>query len=462
MKTLEAILALAGRSLTEADRYNIIGRDPVLPTRYKMGTAASCVLTACGIALNDLYELQGGTRQPIKLEMIAAAAAMRAHTYNKVYDQPKAKLWGTLSGFYTTKDNRTVQLHCNFPHHERAVMAILHCEADKDEVTKAVATWEGQALEDAITEADGCAALVRTQDEWHAHPHYQAIQDLPLFTIEKIANSAPKPLEAHERPLANLRVLEFTHVLAGPVTGRTLAEFGADVLRISHPARAFVEALVHDTGHGKRNAHLNWSHEEDYNQLAALARSCDVIVNGFRPGTLAQQNLAAEDVVKTNPNIIYVDISAYGDKGPWGGKRGFDALVQSVSGIAADQGTLEQPKHLPAQAIDYLTGYLAAFAVMSALKRRATEGGAYRITLSLAQTGQWLQQLGKIQAAVYPDISKHDITEYLVQTKTPFGTMRHMTPVLHMGRISPHWNKPAAPLGFHKAVWVPAELGVVV
>ena len=326
----------------------------------------------------------------------AAAAAFRSERYLRVDGRQPPGAWHPVSGFYRAGDGRWIQLHCNFPHHRDGVLRVLGCDGTREAVTVAVTGWKAAELEDALAAAGLCAGMVRAPDEWQLHSQAQAVAELPLFEIVQIGEAPAVAPGSGDRPLSGVRVLDLTRVIAGPVCGRTLAEHGADVLLVTAEHLPSIEVHVMDFGHGKRSARLDLRRADHAERLRSLIRSCDVICQSYRPGALAAHGLSAEELARLRPGIVYVTLSAYSHVGPWRERRGFDSLVQSVSGIAHEGGAaagLDGPRHLPAQALDHATGYLAAFGAMVALARRAREGGSYLVRVSLAQTGRWLDRL---------------------------------------------------------------------
>jgi crotonobetainyl-CoA:carnitine CoA-transferase CaiB-like acyl-CoA transferase len=453
---LQDLLTLAQREPAAAE-IAITGQDPVLPTNFLLGTAGSAAIAAVGVAAADLWSVRTGRRQRVALDMRAAAAALRSDRYLRIDGKPPPNPWDRISGFYQTRDGRWIQLHCNFPHHRDGVLALLRCDNDATAVAQAVAAWDGQPLEDALAEAQMCAGLVRSREEWSAHPQGRATAPLPLFDIIKIGDSSPAPFGTGSRPLAGIRVLDLTRVIAGPVGGRTLAEHGAEVMRIDAPHLPNIPNLVIDTGHGKLSAYLDISLGADAEKLRGLVRSADVFSQSYRPETLASRGFSPEALAALRPGIVYVTLSAYGHQGPWRLRRGFDTLVQSVSGIVHEETTGDKPQHLPAQALDYVSGYLMAFGAMVALARRAREGGSYLVRVSLAQTAQWIHRLGRLTGGIdgkrHPDLRLEDIQDLLIESETPFGRLRHVAPAVQLSETPPYWARPTVPLGFHDPVW---------
>jgi crotonobetainyl-CoA:carnitine CoA-transferase CaiB-like acyl-CoA transferase len=216
-----------------------------------------------------------------------------------------------------------------------------------------------------------------------------------------------------------------------------------------------------DTGRGKLSAFFDLRRPDQAERLRALIRRSDFFVQAYRPGALAGHGFSAEEVARLRPGIVYVTLNAYGHVGPWRERRGFDSLVQCVSGIAHEGGVaagLDRPKHLPGQALDHGTGYLAAFGAMAALGRRAREGGSYLVRLSLAQTGRWIDGLGRADGINTPELRLEDIDDLLQTSQTPFGTIRHVAPAAQFSETPARWARPAVPLGTHEAAWPSSQL----
>jgi crotonobetainyl-CoA:carnitine CoA-transferase CaiB-like acyl-CoA transferase len=307
-----------------------------------------------------------------------------------------------------------------------------------------------------------CAALVRQRSEWDALPQAQVVAKLPLFEIIRIeivrigGGPRVRPSEA-ERPLSGIRVLDLTRILAGPVTGRTLAEHGADVLRItSAHLPGFPESVDIDTGHGKLSADLDLRTNEGRSTLEGLVADADVFLQSYRPGALDALGFSPERLAELRSGIVYVTLSAYGHVGPWAGRRGFDSLVQSASGFVHEHSAGETPpRHLPTQVLDYVTGYLLAFGAMVALRRRAREGGSWLVRCSLAQTADWLWNLGRagFEGKTLPALEFDDVPDLLTRTMSKKGELTHLAPVLQMSETPPRWERPSSPLGSTPARW---------
>jgi crotonobetainyl-CoA:carnitine CoA-transferase CaiB-like acyl-CoA transferase len=373
----------------------------------------------------------------------------------------------SIMGVYPAKDGRWSYLHCNFPNHRAAALGVLGVAEDRAAVARAVAQWNAADLEEAIIAAAGAGGMVRTQAEWADHPQAQAIATLPLMEIVRIGDAPPRDLPPGDRPLSGIRVLDLTRVLAGPTCARTLAEHGADVLKITGAHLPNLGYQESDTGHGKLSAQLDLRDPGDVETLRGLVRQADVFSQGYRPGTLAGRGLSPEELAAISPGLVYVSLCAFGHTGPWASRRGFDTVVQTVSGITARQaevlpGATPGPQFYPVSAIDYCTGYLMAFGAMVALAHRARDGGSWLVRISLAQVGKWILDLGEVPAAGLADVPSEftaaELAAWSMVTDTPSGRLRHLKPVVQLPETPPYWARPSVPLGYHRPEW-PARPG---
>ena len=460
---LRTIMPFAGWSKDRLKDVEIIGNfDAKLPTPFRITETASAALTAVGLAVSDLWELRTGRRQSLSIDTGHATASLRSTKYLRLDGEKVRTDRNDVMGMYPARDGRWSYLHCNFPHHRAAALRVLDVPEDRSAVAKAVANWDALELEEAIIAAGGAGGMVRSAAEWPQHPQGQAVASLPLMEILKIGESPPEPLPNGERPLSNVRVLDLTRVLAGPTCARTLAEHGADVMKVSAPHLPFITYQEYDTGHGKLSTHLDLRDAQQLGTLFDLARECDIFSQGYRPGTLANRGLSPDKLAELRPGIICVSMCAFGHAGPWASRRGFDTAVQAVSGIAARQGEVfpengAGPQFYPVSAIDYLTGYLMAFGAMVALRKRGQEGGSWLVRLSLAQIGRWLQQQGELPesevAGVAPEFDQSDLERWTMSSDTPMGRLTHLAPVIQFSETPARWTRSSVPLGHSDPAW---------
>jgi crotonobetainyl-CoA:carnitine CoA-transferase CaiB-like acyl-CoA transferase len=460
---LRTILPVAGLDPDRAKAVEFTGgTDPILPTSFKIGETSSACLAAIGLAVSDLWQLRTGRKQDVAVDVRRATASLRSGHYLKMEKAEVSHERNPVMGMYPAKDGHWSYIHANFPNHRAAALKVLGCAEDKEEVRKAVAKWDALELEEAIIAAKGAGGMVRSMTEWAKHPQAAAIASLPLFEIVKIGDAPAETLPAGDRPLSGIRVLDLTRVLAGPSSARTLAEHGADVLKITAAHLPNLGYQEFDTGHGKLSAQLDLRQPEQLATLKDLVRETDVFIQGYRPGTLSDRGLSPAELAKLRPGLVYVSLCAFSHVGPWASRRGFDTVVQNVSGITTRQGQLfpgkePGPQFYPVSAIDYLTGYLMAFGALVALKRRATEGGSWLVRISLAQAGRWLVGRSEVPEVQLKDIPTEftpaEIEKWSMESITPAGRLRHLAPTLQLSETMPHWARPTVPLGHHQPVW---------
>jgi crotonobetainyl-CoA:carnitine CoA-transferase CaiB-like acyl-CoA transferase len=460
---LRTILPIAGWPEERARAVEITGgADPILPTPFRLAETSTAALAAVGLAVSDLWELRTGRRQEIAVDTRQATASLRSGTYLTIEGTPVPFGRNEVMGTYPARNGRWSYLHCNFPNHRAAALKVLGVPEDREAVRKAVAQWDALELEEAIIAANGAGGMVRTMKEWAEHPQGKAVASLPLMEIVRIGDSPPEALPSGDRPLSGVRVLDLTRVIAGPTCARTLAEHGADVLKITGKHLPSLGRQEYDTGHGKLSAHLDLREEKDREILRGLARGADVFSQGYRPGTLGNRGFSPEALAQLRPGIVVVSLCAFGHVGPWASRRGFDTVIQTVSGITSRQGELfpddaPGPQFYPVSAIDFLTGYLMAFGAMVALARRTREGGSWLVRISLAQVGRWLIERGQVPEADLKDVPQEftpaELERWSMTSNTPVGRLQHLAPVVRLSETPPRWARPMVPLGYNEPVW---------
>jgi crotonobetainyl-CoA:carnitine CoA-transferase CaiB-like acyl-CoA transferase len=254
-----------------------------------------------------------------------------------------------------------------------------------------------------------------------------------------------------------LRVLDLSRVIAGPVAGRTLAAHGADVLLISGADLPAIPWLTIDTGRGKLSAFLDLKRDEGRTGLKELLAEADIFSQGYRPRALAGLGFSPEEAARINPGIIYVSLSAYGHVGPWAERRGFDSLVQTATGFNQAEGQaagVDGPKELPAQILDHATGYLMAFGAMMAKARQSREGGSWHVRVSLAQTGRWIWNFGRMaDGLATEDLKGEAVKPFVEPAQSGFGPLQAIRHAAQLSQTPAFWSRPAMPLGSHSPQW---------
>lgn len=460
---LSDIWTSAGCDAAALERVRLTGEEPQIPSSFRVAVAGQTTIAAAGLAAAEIWRLRSGEAQDISVDIRHAVVECRSERYLRVDDKPPPPAWDAIAGVYSTGDGRFVRCHTNFPHHRDAVCKVLGCEPEREKVQAALMHWKGEDFETAAYAAGGVVALMRSYDEWSALPQSRALAQLPLISIEKIGDAPPKPWSKMpwpkgDRPLAGLRVLDLSRVIAGPVAGRTLAAHGADVLLVSGPELPAIPWLTIDTGRGKLTTFIELKSEAGRAQLRALLKDADIFSQGYRPRALASLGFSPEAAAHINPGIVYVTLSAYGHAGPWAERRGFDSLVQTTTGFNHAEGQaagIDGPKELPAQMLDHATGYLMAFGAMMAKARQAREGGSWHVRVSLAQTGRWLWTLGRLDGGLdTPDPTGEAVHPAFIEAvPSGFGTLKAVRHSALLSMTPAQWSRPAMPLGSHPAQW---------
>ena len=309
------------------------------------------------------------------------------------------------------RDGRWFLPHFNLPHLEKKVLDVLGCEGTPEAVAEAVRKWNSEDLDRAIYEA-------------------------------------------------------------GATGGISLAEHGADVLMVTAPQLPQVPNFVRDVSHGKRSCYLDYNVPGEAQKIRELTKGADIFLEGYRPGSMERHGFSPEEVAAIKSGIIYVSIDCFGPGGAYSDRAGWDQVAQAVTGIAVTEGKLEgngEPKLTPVYACDFLTGFLGAFGAMLALRKRAEEGGSWKVHVSLCQSAMLLQREGLMDQVVKTAqggiVSEFDAApgrlpedlfeEYAVcDDETIYGDLKTLGPVIRMSETNPRWNGTTPELGSSEPVWL--------
>jgi hypothetical protein len=450
---------------------NLPGDDmeaPMLPSSFKLGRLAQSNIAASALAAAQIHALRNDTTVPsVEVPLQHAVVEFKSERLYLLNGKPAPNPWGPIGGLHKTSDG-FVRIHDSFPNHRDGSLKLLGLPltASRTEVSQHTAKWAAIDLETVSTVDNRLATYaLRSYDQWDRLPQAMAISDFPIG-LTPIA-AGPKGLPAHlssgnDKCLRGLRVVEMSRVIAAPLAGKTLAAHGADVLWVTSPNLPDLPTMDRDLGRGKRTIQLDIDEPSDLAQLKSLIATADVFIQGFRPEALASRGLSAEAVAKIRPGIVYANMSAFGPNGPWSGRRGFDSLVQTCSGMnvseAEHYGAGEPARPTPCQALDHAGGYLLATGIMGALCRRASEGGTWRVDVSLAGCMKYLRSLGQ-----YPGQTgfssrdyecAEDVQEFLEKRESGFGLLEA---VKHSARIQGcdvGWDIMPKKLGSDEAKWL--------
>jgi len=446
-----------------------IGEDPIFPTKHRLGACIAIPIMAGAAGIADIWRQRTGRGQDLTLDLRKAIhginpmykfnPTVNGYPYQLPYwINPDYQLDNPM-GFdlYRTKDGRFFLPTGAYPGLLNDMCTFLHCGPDHDQIAEAVSKWNSEELDEAAAEAGLVFAIVRTPEEWAAHPQGKQLADRPLVEIVKIGDSDPEPFTPAARPLSGLRVLAATHVIAGNVMGRTLAEHGAEVLQIAHPDEFENEGLMQDPCTGfTSSAWLNLKDPEALKRAYELAADADVFVESYRPHKIADLGLSPEELAARRPGIVYASAQCYSYDGPWAERGGFDMEALCVTGFTTLEGTPEQPKFPPTFVMnDFVAGYCGAAGVQAALIRRAKEGGSYHVRVNLARCAMWFNSLGTFDTAE-PGTGKQNqpLAPDTITAQTPYGEYTRLAPPVQFSETKPYWRDPLLVVrGSSKPAW---------
>jgi len=448
---LSLIWSALGGEADWLERMRFVGEGD-LPSVFAVSDLAGASVGAACLAVSELLAARHGNGPQATVDRRLAAFWFRSSIRPRGWSTPPS--WDAVAGDYRAADG-WIRLHTNAPHHRAAALAVLGAAADREEVARAVRSWQADALEGAVVQNGGCAAAMRDMAAWAGHKQGQAVMAEPLL-IHEPGNAGPAPRWSVPpgRPLQGVRVLDLTRVLAGPVATRFLAGFGAEVLRIDPPGWD-EPGVVPDMTLGKRCARLDLRQPADREAWKRLLGQADVLVHGYRAGALAGLGLDSERRQALCPGLVDVSLDAYGWSGPWRDRRGFDSLVQMSAGIA-DAGMRgmgrDRPTPLPVQALDHATGHLLAAAVVRGLAGRLTTGKGGSTRASLARTAVLLTNLPTSKTA--PPAPETPDDQAAAVEMTAWGAAHRVKAPCGLEGAPMRWDLPAAQLGSAPAAWV--------
>jgi hypothetical protein len=468
---VDHVLKDVGMSTTDSGgKLTFYGRDPIIPSTIRFGTMAAIGLAARSVALAALWRQATREEQDISLDVRKALRRFcgfeegKWETINSRGPSPGPLALSPFRKppfFRETRDGRHVVALDFYPQSRIRTLDFLRCSESTESINNAILKWRPLELEEAAAEKGLVIAMVRTNEELRRELQYtEVLSKMPLVTVEKIGESDPVPLkQSGGLPLAGIRAFGMGHVIAGATIGRDLALYGADVLNIWSPHASELEVFAWDVQVGMRSTVLDDS-QKDRAQFHRLLQDADVFFANKRPGYLRQRDLDAEALCEQKPGLIHTTIVLHGDKGPWSNRPGFDRIGAAVAGVYALEGTLTRPKNPPIIPVaDNVVGWLATTGTLAALRRRAIEGGSYRVVVSLTRTVLWLLSLGvfdKSYAQATADSSDEhlEVAPDVFTAETPCGTYQGMTDQVVMSRTPGSFCTVLVPRGSSKPEWL--------
>ena len=448
------------------------GEDPILPSRHRLGAIVSMAMMAPAVGTQVLHRMRGGATQDLSVDLrkgichthpfVAFHPSVGGYPYQMLFADPRVN--PMLFGMFPTKDGRWYLPTAAYPHMVPDWLGLLGCSLNERSVTEAIAKWNAQELEDAAADRGMIGSICRTPEEWLAHEQGGLLARTPMIEIVKIGDSAPempKSLVA-DRPLSGFRVASFTHVIAGQVVGRTLAEHGAEILHLTRPEFEYDVGWI-DTTPGFRSAWMDLTKKDYAAKGREILRGADVLVENYRGRKLANLGFSAEEVAALRPGIVYASIRAFGWEGPWAQRGGFDMDANCCTGYTVLEGTRDKPELPPTKILnDYVAGYLTACGVLAALKLRAEQGGSWHVRTSLSRFSMWYSQLGLLEreelARGLADPTHKLVPPRGVTLDTAFGEVSRLEPGIEFSKTPGRWEIPGdkaiVPRGSSRLAWL--------
>ena len=453
---LERLLNAGGLG-GDSSHIDLTGTGTSIASPHRLANGMSIAIAAQAAAVAEIWRQRTGRLQRVSVDTQAAADALNPADHLKQNGYPvtiRFVFQEPGNGFYAARGGRWIYMAHGSPRLRNGLLDVLQCANSKPALVKAVAERDAIELEATCQVRGLPLVMVRSREEWRTHPQGRLLVSRPVIEIDKIADGAPLPFTTAARPLGDIRVLENTHILAGPGIGRCLAEQGADALRIAPPRTSDPINFMIDTGFGKRSAFLDLDNPQDVARYRQLAMTSDVVVQSLRPDALSRRGLGCDALAAASKGLVYVSVSCYGlENGPWSKYVGYDPLAQAATGVAAIEGDNATPRVVPCSLLaDYLTAYLGTFGALAALIRRAREGGSYHVRISLAQTCMWVQDLGLRSTAT---AAPRTTAPCVARMDSPFGELEYLAPVAQYSDTKAYWDKPPQPLGASRAEWLP-------
>ncbi len=438
------------------------GQDPIIPARHRLAAAIGIPMMGNAVAAAAMHRHRGGPGQDLHLDLRQAV-----HHINPSYaweptlagEFPSIALvldnpFGLIP--YRTRDGRTVMASAVYPHQAAKWCRFLDVPPDFAKVAQAFTGWDAFELEEAANAAGLPACVARSPEEWLAHPHGALLASQPVIGLTRIGDAPPRALGHSDRPLGGVRVLSFTHAVAGPTVGRVLAEQGADVLGATRPNDFEHDWVYFEANIGSRSAWLDLTKDTGRANVDRLLRDAHVVVNNHRDLKLEKLGIDPHELARTHPGLVHVSVTCYGSTGPWAHRGGFDMNGSAASGLMVLEGNQDNPQLPPTGLInDFITGYMGALGAAAGLIKQQTEGGSWHVTVNLTRNAMWYQTLGLVDPADAGCDDAHTLGEPAAyDTDSPMGRVHMLAPPVTFSHTPPRWPDPIlVPRGSSRPEW---------
>ncbi|WP_084525611.1 CoA transferase [Nocardia vaccinii] len=463
LAALGDLLASTGLSAADAGgEVAFVGQDPILPARHRLGACIGIPLMGAAVGAVAVHRRRGGPAQDLRLDLRQAVHGITPHAFwhpTLAGELPPFPLVADnpfLLAPYRTADGRTVMASGVYPHLAAKWCRFLDVPPDYAKVAAAFATRDAFELEDAANAAGLPLCVARTPQEWLAHPQGALLATRPVIGLHRIGDAPAHDFGSAARPLDGIRVLSFTHAIAGPTVGRTLAEQGAEVLCATRPNDYEHDFIYAEANVGSRSAYVDLNTDSGRQRADRLLTDAHIVVNNHRGDKLEQLGLDPAQLADRYPGIIVVSVTCYGSEGPWRTRGGFDMNGSAASGLMSIEGGTESPK-LPVTGMinDFITGYMGAIGALAALVKRGAEGGSWHVTVNLTRTAMWYRTLGLVDPADAGSDERHTLLEPAAyDAASPLGDVHMLAPPVRFSHTAPAWpDPPLVPRGSSRPQW---------
>ncbi|ANO27035.1 hypothetical protein BAB79_13150 [Mycobacteroides abscessus] len=463
VQALNGLLADVGLSATDAGgTVSFDGQDPIVPARHRLGACIGIPMMGNAVAAAAMHRHRGGPSQDLHLDLRQAVHHITPHAYWH------PTLAGELPSFalvpdnpfllrpYRTREGRTVMASGVYPHLAAKWGRFLDVPPDPAKVAAAFAQWDAFELEEQANNAGLPLCVARSPEEWLAHPQGALLATQPVIGLTRISDAEPRNLPPSQRPFGGVRVLSFTHAIAGPTVGRTLAEQGADVLCATRPMDFEHDFIYAEANIGSRSANLDLTQAKGKADVERLLGDAHVVVNNHRGNKLEKLGIDPLQLAERHPGLVHVSVTCYGSSGPWADRGGFDMNGSAASGLMSIEGGQGNPALPPTGMInDFITGYMGALGAAAGLIKQATEGGSWHVTVNLTRTAMWYQTLGFVDPAGAGSSELHSLREPVAyDAATPLGDVHMLAPPVTFSHTTARWNDPIlVPKGSSHPQW---------
>jgi crotonobetainyl-CoA:carnitine CoA-transferase CaiB-like acyl-CoA transferase len=419
-------ISQAASLATPAEKIQVEQTPTFLKEPMKVADFAAGVVAALGASVAELGQARGLPAQEVSVDRRHALLSLNdgIHHYMNGVVILGGEIMVPVNGFYQDCNGQWMCFNGAYPHLRDGILKYFDAPHDQPSLIKKIAQHELSKIEADFEQLGLCMAPMHTHQQWMAHPQGEAMSGQPVVLMEQFGEAKGRILpEAKHRPLEGVRVIDVTHVIAGPWSTRVLADHGADVISVRNPAFPFLYPAIFEESYGKKQILLHLGMDKSKKRFTELIKDADVLVWGYGPGSLDRLGFTREALMKLNPNLVLTHVTAYGPQGPWSKRKGWEQLSQTCSGMVdlASQGR-DQHHLVAALPCDYGTGYLAAIGAVAALSQRQELGGFWDVHAMLTRTAMSVLSLPH-EAEQAVATSLKDDGKYFVDQDSNFGAV---------------------------------------